>query len=141
MKASRGFPGCVPLLSGGAHQLRSKVHCPDRVVVCRALFINSRRYENFCLQRYHHVSPITASSQQSSVHDSVADLGMPATRQSSNVFLVACAATCLAALSRTAFSVLALPIFDQYGLPSHLLGRLQATLLTGYLVGQVRGQQ
>lgn len=83
---------------------------------------------------------VTASNQESCMHEDLVDGCMPTARLSSHIFLVACAATCLAALSRTAFSVLALPIFDHYCLPSKFLGSLQATLLTGYLIGQVRAQ-
>lgn len=57
------------------------------------------------------------------------------------IFLVACLATAMAAISRVTFSVLAIPIQMQYGLASSDLALLQSALLMGYTVGQVCGER
>ena len=44
----------------------------------------------------------------------------------------------LAALHRVVFSVLAVPIQQQFGLSLPQMGLLQSSLLIGYVVGQVR---
>ncbi|GAB4823811.1 hypothetical protein N2152v2_010857 [Parachlorella kessleri] len=49
----------------------------------------------------------------------------------------ACAAMLLAALHRVAFSVLAVPIQQQFGLSLPQMGLLQSALLVGYVVGQI----
>jgi hypothetical protein len=54
------------------------------------------------------------------------------------VFFVACLATAMAAISRVTFSVLAIPIQNQYDLASTDLALLQSVLLFGYTMGQVR---
>jgi hypothetical protein len=136
---ARVSPGI--LLLKDAHQLDwgrcSQALQPSNKNVLRKLAVSS---SNLNSQRKMFHLVVTASNQESCMHEDLVDGCMPTARLSSHIFLVACAATCLAALSRTAFSVLALPMFDQYCLPSKYLGSLQATLLTGYLIGQVRAR-
>jgi hypothetical protein len=134
---ARVSPGI--LLLNDAHQLDwgqcfKSLHCPS-VHLLRKHAVSSSPAKS--LRKMCRLV-VTASNQESCLPKDLVDGCMPTARLSSQIFLVACAATCLAALSRTAFSVLALPIFDQYYLPSKHLGSLQATLLTGYLIGQVR---
>lgn len=53
------------------------------------------------------------------------------------VYVSACVATFSAAISRVSFSVLAVPIQEQYGLTLGDMGVLQSSLLMGYVLGQV----
>ena len=53
------------------------------------------------------------------------------------VVAAACAATLLAAVHRSSFAVLAVPIQSQFGFSLAQMGVLQSALLLGYLVGQV----
>jgi hypothetical protein len=53
------------------------------------------------------------------------------------VFLVACSASIMAAVSRTSFSVLAIPIQERFALSMADMGLIQSSLLFGYIVGQV----
>jgi len=53
------------------------------------------------------------------------------------VYISACVATFLAAVSRVSFSVLAVPIQQQYGLKLSDMGLLQSALLMGYVLGQI----
>jgi hypothetical protein len=54
------------------------------------------------------------------------------------VFAVACASTFLAAVGRVSFSVLAVPIQQQFGLTLADMGLLQSAMLVGYVIAQVR---
>uniref|UniRef100_A0A7S1CV42 Major facilitator superfamily (MFS) profile domain-containing protein n=1 Tax=Picochlorum oklahomense TaxID=249345 RepID=A0A7S1CV42_9CHLO len=53
------------------------------------------------------------------------------------VFLVACSASIMAAVSRTSFSVLAIPIQERFALSMADMGLIQSSLLFGYIVGQI----
>ena len=59
------------------------------------------------------------------------------TDPSTTVFLIGCMSTALAAISRTSFSVLAIPIQSQLGLSLSEMGLVQSSLLLGYVVGQL----
>jgi hypothetical protein len=56
----------------------------------------------------------------------------------SKIFLVACSAAIMAAVSRTSFSMLAIPIQKQFSLSLADMGLIQSSLLFGYILGQVR---
>jgi len=55
------------------------------------------------------------------------------------IFFLAGGAVLMAAITRTSFSVLAIPIQQQFGLDMAEMGFIQSSLLFGYICGQVRG--
>lgn len=58
-------------------------------------------------------------------------------RTTSRIFWVACSAAVMAAVSRTCFSMLAIPIQRDFGLSMGDMGLIQSSLLFGYIVGQI----
>lgn len=58
-------------------------------------------------------------------------------KAASTVYYAACLSTFMAAVGRVSFSVLAVPIQQQYNLRLSEMGLLQSALLIGYVIGQV----
>ena len=58
-------------------------------------------------------------------------------RTTSRIFWVACSAAIMAAVSRTCFSMLAIPIQQEFGLSLGDMGLIQSSLLFGYILGQI----
>lgn len=58
-------------------------------------------------------------------------------RTTTRIFWVACSAAIMAAVSRTCFSMLAIPIQQEFGLSLGDMGLIQSSLLFGYILGQI----
>jgi MFS family permease len=149
----------IPRIGGlsGKAVCYNHLHSAAHLKVERRILLNSSIATNYLstnpkilLQKRYHAqktlpqiicasSSLAGSSASPNNNNEDAKKQQPAvwSKAASTVYYAACLSTFMAAVGRVSFSVLAVPIQQQYNLRLTEMGLLQSAMLIGYVLGQV----
>lgn len=130
VRATFGCPSRVANFSGGATTI-------NLVSLVRQTPYSRKCARSQCNRGFSRITAVAAPSNMEPPAIATPTWHLDAATMS-KIFLVACSAAIMAAVSRTSFSMLAIPIQKQFSLSLADMGLIQSSLLFGYILGQVR---